>query len=178
MKTVRSDTHLIARDDVLALLEDGPKDTGVLATWLGHPNARIVAALNLMARDGLVKRVGAERRWALSSYEAPKERPHLRDAAARRPIDDPLELTAGGDEPIDDVELEESEPEQPSRPKKRGRPLRHPHSRPPSASVPKDQAPAWWATAPRVGFTRMAEEQELRMRSSEQNRHVPLRMLQ
>jgi len=75
MKANRSDVHLVNRADVLALLEDGPKDTGVLATWLGQPSPRLIAALNTMARDGLVKRVGAARLWALANYVAPIGRP-------------------------------------------------------------------------------------------------------
>lgn len=59
------------KDDLLILLEDGPHSTARLAEWVGHPTSRVDAALKGMLRDGLLKRVGPERRWALVGYQPP-----------------------------------------------------------------------------------------------------------
>lgn len=109
MKTLRSDVHLVNRDDVIALLEDGPHHAGELRDWLGLPTPTVDAALKAMHKIGLVKRVGVERRWALHAYEDPTERPHLKKGAspparAKRqatPMDEqtvlpPLKVKTGG----------------------------------------------------------------------------------
>jgi hypothetical protein len=83
MNARRPDVPLVNREDMLALLEDGPKDSGTLAEWFGHPPPRIIAALRAMGRDGQVKRVGSERRWALAGYVAPVGRKPSIDHAAR-----------------------------------------------------------------------------------------------
>lgn len=59
------------KDDLLILLEDGPHSTARLAEWVGHPTSRVDAALKAMLREGLLKRVGPEKRWALVGYQPP-----------------------------------------------------------------------------------------------------------
>lgn len=68
----------------MILLEDGPKDAEQLAAWLEQPLDLVAAELAAMGRDFLVKRMGFERRWALTEYQAPSERPHLAKPAAAR----------------------------------------------------------------------------------------------
>lgn len=59
-----------------------------------------------------------------------------------------------------------------------GKALRHAHERPPHIRLKKDEPLPWWATAPRVGFTRLAEANEQRMRHAPENKFVAHRMLQ
>jgi hypothetical protein len=74
MKMSRSDTDQIDRDDILALLEDGPKETGKLAAWLRHPQARVIAACTEMAQAGVLKRLPhPDRRWALLAFQPSAE---------------------------------------------------------------------------------------------------------
>lgn len=72
MKMHRSDTDQVSIDDIVALLEDGPQETGKLAEWLGHPQARVVAACNGLVKAGTLQRLPhPDRRWALASFVAP-----------------------------------------------------------------------------------------------------------
>ena len=103
MRLFASETHLISRDDLLALLEDGPKPTGVLATWLSQPTPRVHAALSEMGRDGLVKRVGLDHRWALASAaqpQPPKPVTRTPSAALRHPTDTPARIVVKTDESV------------------------------------------------------------------------------
>lgn len=57
---------VIDPDDVLALLEDGPKLLGALAGWLQAPEVVTDAVLQALRQQGQVKRVAGDR-WALMS---------------------------------------------------------------------------------------------------------------
>jgi predicted transcriptional regulator len=56
-------TTLLAQDDVLALLEDGPHATTELAGWCDVPLARMAERLAQLASRGLVKRHSESGRW-------------------------------------------------------------------------------------------------------------------
>lgn len=103
MRLFASETHLIPREDVLALLEDGPKPTGVLATWLSQPTPRVHAALSEMGRAGLVKRVGLDHRWALISAAQPQPaKPIKRSTSAplRHPTETPARIAVNPEESL------------------------------------------------------------------------------
>lgn len=77
-------------DDVLALLEDGPKAQSDLIIWLSRidlpdeANERLVRhGLNRLKREGHIKRVGIVGKWALASYVAPNGRPPTPGGAPR-----------------------------------------------------------------------------------------------
>lgn len=65
-------------------MEDGPKDVEQLAQWVTSDIASAQTTLLQMEKAQLVRRVGAERRWALAGYVAPTDRPHLRDPRPRK----------------------------------------------------------------------------------------------
>lgn len=56
------------RDEVLALLEDGPHPEAELLEWLGLTALALRPTLTDLKRLGLVKRVGTKQDWALASY--------------------------------------------------------------------------------------------------------------
>ena len=60
----------IAPDDLLALIEDGPKSAEIVAAWLHVPRIAVVHAFQQLRRDGLVKRTGTAKDWCLASYQA------------------------------------------------------------------------------------------------------------
>lgn len=73
------------KDDLLALLEDGPHALETLAGWIGAPETDVDAALNELHRDGLAKRFGPARGWVLMTYLPLRELhtgPALRQPAA------------------------------------------------------------------------------------------------
>ena len=57
----------INRDEVLALLEDGPKRSAELAKWLACPIWKMQDALARLAAEGIIARHGASHstRWSL-----------------------------------------------------------------------------------------------------------------
>lgn len=57
-------------DDILALLEDGPKALGQLADWLHCSEVTVVNCLLALAAVGQVKRVSSTE-WALRTDAAP-----------------------------------------------------------------------------------------------------------
>lgn len=69
--------------DVVALVEDGPHSLAELAGWLDRPIDVVRFALKALQRDGVVKRVGEDKRWALASYEPTNGRPIVVDHKAR-----------------------------------------------------------------------------------------------
>lgn len=60
-------------DDVLALLEDGPKLTRVLAAWLRAPRQELRVVLRQMQAAGTLRRLD-DNRVALASHRTPRER--------------------------------------------------------------------------------------------------------
>lgn len=74
------------RDELLALLEDGPKLQHQLAEWLQQPLFALGRELQAMAAEGLVKQVGNHRRWALVSFQPrPTGRPRKHPVKPPRP---------------------------------------------------------------------------------------------
>lgn len=64
------------RDELLALLEDGPKLVPQLAGWLEQPDAQVTKALRGLNKAALVKRLTHDpSRWALMTYLEPPVRP-------------------------------------------------------------------------------------------------------
>lgn len=71
--------------DILALLEAGPKTTGTLAEYLRHRTATVLDACHVLAQVGAIERLpNPDRRWALPGSQLP-----IADAitlAARDPV--------------------------------------------------------------------------------------------
>jgi hypothetical protein len=63
-------TGTVHREDVLALLEDGPKYSLQLAEWIGASEIVVLNELFALRRTGDVKRVHGDR-WALSTNQEP-----------------------------------------------------------------------------------------------------------
>jgi len=63
--------------DVLAVLEERPYLEDELVALFDVPWNVLRFVLKGLSTAGQVKRVGTERKWALSSYQAPVQRPHL-----------------------------------------------------------------------------------------------------
>ena len=127
---------MVNREDVLALLEGESLSTGELSKYLSQPNPRVVAALRAMAREGLVTRVGAAKRWALANQATATARNPAASEGAKPDVDDIAiaEDEAGQDDP--DVEaLEDFEPAVTRRVKAA---LRQPNNRPRTIGVPGD----------------------------------------
>jgi biotin operon repressor len=80
---VKPRTAAIEAADILALLEDGPHSQAELVAWLEQPAAVVRFLLKAMQRDGVLKKVGLEKKWALVSYEATNGRPIVVDHKAR-----------------------------------------------------------------------------------------------
>lgn len=174
--------------DIFALLEDGPNGAGQLAVWLKEPPARVFWALKRMAKKGIVKRVGADQRWALASYIEPNPpaatpaastvgrvtqktevaatAPLARPAAARPTVppideDEGEEFVGAGD--FDLASLDEWDDIDTAEPPPPRRPGRKPKLRQdvPAASrtVPKGGAPAWWVGKSREEFQEAARHE-------------------
>lgn len=76
------------RDELLALLEDGPKSSTQLAAWLDRARTIVRHELKAMENERLVKRTGLLQRWALASFQSQTGRPPTIDrTAARAAID-------------------------------------------------------------------------------------------
>jgi hypothetical protein len=189
------------RRELLALLEDGPKQTGQLADWLRVGTQTIRNYLLELERERLVRRIGpvAFTRWALAGYvEQPKDAGagratrFTRDRAFSRPTKEAhvpapsaVQSVEGEHPEAIDIEPEGNDLadegltdalEEFGRPAKPV--LRHPHERPPSVPLPKGGSPSWWVSAPRDGFTAAASTQQARMRSSKEHFQVKLRVLE
>jgi hypothetical protein len=105
----------IDNDDLLAVLEERPYLEEELVALAGVPADVIRFALKQLHHAHKVKRVGAERRWALAAYQAPMERPHLTKPARMlrevedvdEDLDDAIEDDAGDPDAavVDDDEL-------------------------------------------------------------------------
>lgn len=82
---------MINSDDIIALLEDGPKAEADLIDWLGQPMADVLLALKALNKQGIVRRVGSERLWtltgALPAGELPRAAAKPALAPGRRPSD-------------------------------------------------------------------------------------------
>lgn len=152
-------TTPIADEDLIALLEDGPKALADLAQWLQQPKPAVSAHLGRLARAGLVKRTGTAKRWCLASFVAPNGRPKRTGpratvpAVASPPTEDDDETfegddeTAAADEETDDEDSAVAdailaELDAPRRGPGR-RQLRQ--LQPAPERLTKDTPPAWWA---------------------------------
>lgn len=90
---------VIDPDDVLALLEDGPKLLGALAGWLQAPEVVTDAVLQALRQQGQVKRVAGDR-WALitdseQALAPPHIEPHAEYEVVWSPHRDAPALTQG-----------------------------------------------------------------------------------
>jgi hypothetical protein len=193
------------RRELLALLEDGPKQTGQLADWLRVGSQTIRNYLLELERERLVRRIGpvAFTRWALAGYvEQPKDAGAPRATRRMRAdrdrvrvpgrdrvvVDEPAEPDAGELDTLLDDDLDAEDVDAVDDPvvvpqlRDRGRPakpvLRHPHERPSSVPLPKGGSPSWWVSAPRDGFSDQARAHAERMRSSKEHFQVKLRVLE
>lgn len=187
-------------DDVLAQLRDGPKRTGELMAALERSKTSVRWHTDRLLEQGAVKIVGHSNRraWALPSYVGPAPaRPpraprapstHVgeggRKCYTRAAVDQALEdlddIDAAVQADADALDLADAVEDEPPAPRPRLQkvtlPLRRPHERPPSMKVKPD--PAWWVGHPREGFSATAREHQERMRSSKENLHVKLRILE
>jgi hypothetical protein len=67
---LKGETDLVEPEAILALLEDGPKETGILVKWFKYSHAAVLERCNRMARSGAIQRLPhPDRRWALPSYQ-------------------------------------------------------------------------------------------------------------
>jgi hypothetical protein len=167
-------------DDLLAVLEERPYLEEELVALAGVSADVIRFALKQLARAKKVKRVGTERRWALATYQAPLERPHLTkparvlrdveqvDEDLDEPIDDADETDAAEDELLDASQVEEDKPNRDKLLGAGGRRMypagtRQKASRKPAVA----DAPAWWVkhAAPdqRESFKNAAAERNAEM---------------
>lgn len=117
---IRPESKTVNRADLMILLEDGPHGANQLATWLKQPSARVLWELKRMAREGLVQRVGADKRWALASATVPAPPAVKSDAI--------LEALA------DEEELLDAPPRRAGRPKLRKD----------ETPAPSSREPGWW----------------------------------
>lgn len=170
------------RDELLALIEDGPKETGQLIEWLAQPPADVRRTLRELKREGVVKTVGTSKRWALISHVSqggPKRRAQispstvLRDRRRQQKAQTPApavhepELLEADDliEADPDAELAERVLEQPA--------LRQ-RSPAKKAKVGKDAPASWWLGKSREEFSiaAAARDQEMRQTSPEWKRQI------
>jgi len=91
------------RDQLLALLEDGPKRAMQLSTWLGVSFSDVRRELKAMLVDGLVRRIDDQ--WALATYERPRAR-RRREATAPVNIEPPARAAGPITHISDGVEFE------------------------------------------------------------------------
>jgi len=61
------------RDELLALLEDGPHPTAELAEWLGADPSDVAVVCGRLKDDGLLRRINlsGDRCWVLAGYIVP-----------------------------------------------------------------------------------------------------------
>lgn len=142
---------MISHDDLLVLLEDGPKSSANLAKWLRTQPGAVFQTLRAIAKKtGAVKTVGPQRLWALASYTGdgsevlttpPESGPSKRSTAPRADTDEVSDLF--DDQPPDeDAVLAEELLQLPTQ-RRAGRPrLRQEVAT--SARVTGDRPPAWW----------------------------------
>lgn len=77
----------VDRADILAILEERPYHQAELEETLGASSVVVKFTLKAMKREGLLKRVGTEQKWALTSFVAPVGRkPRVDRPACRHAI--------------------------------------------------------------------------------------------
>jgi hypothetical protein len=166
--------------DVLAILEERPYLEEELVALFGAPAGVVRFVLKGLYRSSRVKRVGTERRWALATYQAPLERPHLTkparvlrdveqaDEDLDEPIDDADDTDTAEDELLDASQVEEDKPNRDRLLGAGGRRMypagtRQKASRKPAVA----DSPAWWVkhAAPdqRDSFKNAAAERNAEM---------------
>lgn len=195
-------SEAIDHEDVLALLEPGPIGAGHVAAKLRVAPAKALWTLKRMARAGLVKRVGADQRWALASYiepippavspaastvgrvtqqtEASSRAPLARPAAPRPTVPPSIDDTVddlGFDEDFDDTALLDVDDLVDAPPPRRAgrKPKLRQDAPGTSTAVTKNAAPAWWVGKSREAFQAEAQHQfDTRMRYAK----LPARLFQ
>lgn len=165
--------------DVLAILEERPYLEEELVTLFGAPADVVRFVLKGLFRSNQVKRVGAERRWALASYQAPAQRPHLtKPARILRDVekaDEDDEAVDEVDEDVDGVEDVDTDEELPPAPQReRGQRRLYPSgTRQAKTKAPIAAAPGWWVkyAAPdqREAFRDAAAERNAEMCATSPN---------
>lgn len=134
MADITPESKTVNRADLLLLLEDGPHGANQLATWLKQPSARVLWELKRMAREGLVRRVGADKRWVLAGApDVPVVPPAEPSDDVDLLVDDRLEDASAPD--ADEIdELLEAPPRRAVRPKLRKD----------ATPAPSSREPGWW----------------------------------
>jgi len=61
-----------SEQDLIALLEDGPQHVDDLRAWLRLPRTTLMALLHRLHRDGQVRQLVRDGRWALATYVKPR----------------------------------------------------------------------------------------------------------
>lgn len=178
--------------ELLALLEEGPQATADLAQWLQQPRIAVVHHLGAMRREGLVKRIGTEKRWALIGYEPRVGRPPRRAAPQPRPpervapavvrpsapeVPDvelvEMALEEVPDDELPDLDVDETPDHQVlDRLASVRRPLRQPVERPSVATVRSDAEPSFWVNCDRAELNRRIAERQEEMRNSKAARWI------
>lgn len=169
MADITPESKTVNRADLLILLEDGPHGANRLATWLKQPSARVLWELKRMAREGLVRRVGADKRWVLAGAPDVPVVPRAEQAEDVDLLaDDRLEDASAPDADEIDALLE-------APPRRAGRPKLRKDETP----APSSREPGWWVkhAAPtdtaRAGFiAESRHEFETRMSRA----HVPAKL--
>lgn len=150
------------RDELLALLEDGPHSLAELAGWLEVPEAAIAEACD---QHGFPACQRCQRRFIRKPNRAGLT--CSRACYERKPP--PIIY---GRNPEAFTETHRSAPPDPQF----GPELRQPHERPSSAKVRTD-TPSWWVGVDREAFNAGIAAREQRMRGAKENRLVPMRTL-
>lgn len=167
--------------DILAILEERPYLEEELADLFGTSADVVRDALKQLHRSCAVKRVGAERRWALLTYQAPTERPHLtKPARIRALVSADADEEPGDEVPLDrddaapdpDDDIVDDVPEPPQRGQRLGDhgrrlyPVGTRHT--PTKKAKAADTPAWWVAfaAPdqRDAFITAAAARDVEMR--------------
>lgn len=171
-------------EDLLVLLEDGPKTVTQLASWLRQPVPAVLAELRRLARDGRVHRDGPQRLWGLAfGYVPGTVERRLKEAAER--LRQPAATDPSAAMPAGSADVEASIPElhddvvdpdldgvddeffeEPVRkPAGRQRTLRQ-------VKAPSQTGPSWWEGLSREDLSREAQARRSGMSGSREARFI------